>query len=73
MKRYDYVEKVLMSAVLCDAATEISLGNERGLRSVWQLFLNLGENKKELAGKGKLCKQMKFHLSKISENDFKVR
>lgn len=66
MKRYDYVEKVLMSAVLCDAATEISLGNERGLRSVWKLFLNLRENKKKLTGKGKLCKQMKFHLSKIS-------
>lgn len=73
MKRYDYVEKVLMSAVLCDAATEISLGNKRGLRSAWQLVLNLGENKKELTGKGKLCKQMKFHLSKISENDFRFR
>ncbi len=73
MKRYDYVERVLLSAVLCDAATEISLGNKRGLRSVWQLVLNLGENKKEPAGKGKLRKQMKFHLSKISENDFRFR
>lgn len=73
MKRYDYVERVLMSAVLCDAATEISLGNKRGLSSAWQLVLNLGENKKELTGKGKLCKQMKFHLSKISENDFRIR
>lgn len=71
MKRYDYVERVLMSAVLCDAATEISLGNKRGAKICWQLVLNLGENKKEPAGKGKLCKQMKFHLSKISENDFK--
>lgn len=65
MKRYDYVERVLMSAVLCDAATEISLGNKRGLRSVWQLVLNLGENKKEPAGKGKLRKQMKIVLKKI--------
>lgn len=46
MKRYDYVERVLMSAVLCDAATEISLGNKRGLRSAWQLVLNLGEKKR---------------------------
>lgn len=65
MKRYDYVERVLMSAVLCDAATEISLGNKRGLRSVWQLVLNLGENKKEPAEKGKLRKQMKIVLKKI--------
>lgn len=72
MKRYDYVERVLLSAVLCDALTEISLGNPRGLRSAWQLVLNLVENKKELAGKGKLRKQMKFHLNKISENDFKI-
>ena len=71
MKRYDYVERVLLSAVLCDASTEISLGNKRGLRSAWQLVLNMGENKKELAGKGKLRKQMKFHLSKIPESDFK--
>lgn len=73
MKRYDYVERVLMSAVLCDVATEISLENKRGLRSAWQMVLNLGENKKEPAGKGKLCKQMKFLLIKISENDFKFR
>lgn len=71
MKRYDYVERVLMSAVLCDAATEISLGNKRGLRSAWQLVLTMWENKKEPAWKVKLCKQMKLHLSKISENDFK--
>lgn len=73
MKRYDYVESVLLSAVLCDAATEISLGNIRGTMICWQLVLNLGENKKELTGKGKLRKQMKFHLSKISENDFRFR
>lgn len=71
MKKYDYVERVLLSAVLCDAATEISVGNKRGLRSALQLVLTMWENKKEPAGKGKLCKQMKFHLSKISENDFK--
>lgn len=73
MKRYDYVERVLLSAVLCDAATEISLGNKRGAKICWQLVLNLVENKKELAGKSKLRKQMKFHLSKISENDFRFR
>jgi len=54
-----------MFAVLCDVATEISLGNKRGLRSAWQLVLNLGENKKEPAGKGKLRKQMKIVLKKI--------
>lgn len=65
MKRYDYVERVLLSAVLCDASTEISLGNKRGLRSAWQLVLNMGENKKQLAGSGKLRKQMKIILKKI--------
>lgn len=65
MKRYDYVERVLLSAVLCDASTEISLGNKRGFRSAWQLVLNMGENKKQLAGCGKLRKQMKIILKKI--------
>lgn len=52
MKRFDYVEKVLMAAVFCDAATEISLGNKRGLRSAWQLVLTLGENKKKACREG---------------------
>ena len=73
MKKYEYVERVLMFAVICDAATEISLGSKKGFSSFWQLALNLAENKKELAGLGKLCKQMKFQLRKISENNFRFR
>ena len=48
MKKYEYVERVLMFAVICDAATEISLGNKRGLSSVWRLVLNLGEKRNSL-------------------------
>lgn len=42
MKKYDYIDRVLFAAVVCDMATEASLGSAQASRSVWVLSRLLG-------------------------------